>query len=520
MSELKKKKKRSEKRKADPPESSPASAPEPSAKSDLFVPSDNRGDEAEPCSYAEYQEYVSVMESVNREYAVVTIGSDCLILNEYYDPVSARQDVRFLSFDSFSKRMMNHKAINPWRTSDSRKYRTVGSMWLSSSFRRTYDTVVFAPSGDVDERRYYNMFRGFAVEPKPGDWSGLRGHIKENICGRDEKLFDYVMGWMARIIQKPGGSRPGTALVLRGAQGCGKGILARSLGKLVGSHYRHILHLSHLTGKFNVHLKDAILVFCDEITWGGDRATEGILKGLITEPSVRVEPKGKDSLEVDSHINVIIASNNDWVIPAGLEERRFCVLDVLPDRIGDRTYFSEIYRQLENGGYEAMMHDLMHYDYSDIDLRTIPRTFGLFEQIVSSMSPVHKFWYQRLCDGTILLSDECWAYEVNCNTLYNAYLDFCETLGRRGYNIIKSQFSIKLKEICPLVRTVKKSSGTSRTYYYSFPGLAECRQDFENAINYAVFWEAESVTDVTDVADIYPDLQHKLRMCQTDSDGQ
>jgi len=42
-----------------------------------------------------------------------------------------------------------------------------------------------------------------------------------------------------------------------------------------------------------------------------------------------------------------------------------------------------------------------------------------------------------------------------------------------------------------------------RKYVYSFPGLKECRQDFENCINYTVDWEEEKVTDVADVTGIH-----------------
>ena len=429
------------------------------------------------------------MFDLNECYAAVMFGTDCLVLNEYYDPVSGRRDVRFLSFDAFNKRLMNVKTVNPWRKLSQKKFKSVAPLWLQSGYRKTYEDVVFDPSCAVDKNRYYNMFRGFAMRPKEGDWSILRDHIRDNVCQKDGELYKYVISWFARLLQDPGGSRPGTALVFRGAQGCGKGVVVRSVGKIIGHHYRHILHLTHLTGKFNVHLKDALLVFCDEITWGGDKATEGILKGLITEPTVRVEPKNKDSLEVESHINVCIASNNDWVVPAGLEERRFCVLDVSPDRCGDRAFFDSMHHQLENGGYEGMMYDLLHWDYSEVDLRTIPRTSGLFDQIINSLTPVHKFWYQRLCDGLILPNDLHWVSEVPCNSLYTSYLDFCLSIGIR-FSLIHNQFSRKLREICPGVITSRPTyDDGNRRYVYEFPTLKECRWDFENAINFKIEWD-------------------------------
>ena len=102
---------------------------------------------------------------------------------------------------------------------------------------------------------------------------------------------------MADAIQNPT-DRPGVALVLKGKQGTGKGIFARGFGYLFGNHFLHLFHGSHLTGHFNSHLKDKLMIFADEAVWGGDKKAEGMLKGLITEPSIPIEMKGKDVFTV------------------------------------------------------------------------------------------------------------------------------------------------------------------------------------------------------------------------------
>jgi hypothetical protein len=75
----------------------------------------------------------------------------------------------------------------------------------------------------------------------------------------------------------------------------------------------------------------------------------------------------------------MMASNNDWVVPAGLEERRFCVCDVSDKYMQDKKYFGKIYKQMDNGGIEAMLYDLENMDLSTFDIRTVPHTAGLFE---------------------------------------------------------------------------------------------------------------------------------------------
>ena len=441
------------------------------------------------CIPEEYDKYMAEMQRMNKKHAIVMLGSDCLVMNEFFDPIHKRHDVNFSTFGAFKNRYLNRRVINPWRSASARKTRDAGSMWLESRIRREYERVVFDPSQSVG-KNYYNMFKGFNVRPdKRGDWSTLRSHIFEVLCEKNKKLDHYLMSWMARIIQQPGGDKPGTAIVFKGIQGCGKGTLANALSFLIGAHARHILQAAHLTGQFNSTLKDALFVFCDEITWGGNKQAEGILKGLITEPTISIEHKGKDVAEMDSHLNVMIASNNDWVIPAGLEERRFCVMSCSPEKAGNRAYFDRIYHELKHkNGYGRMMYDLMHYDYSDIDLRTIPRTRALFDQILASMSPVHKFWYQILADETLDPQEDYWRGDIETTRLYNLYQDFSVGIGH-SYRLIPNQFARKLKELCPDMRKMRvRADDLERKMHYVFPDLQVCRNQFEQAISMKIDW--------------------------------
>ena len=128
-----------------------------------------------------------------------------------------------------------------------------------------------------------------------------------------------------------------------------------------------------------------IFLFVDEGFWAGDKSAEGIVKAIVTEDLLMVEPKGKDVVPIESHINLAMASNQEWVVPAGLDERRFFVIDVSPDRKKDVQYFTQILQELKNGGYEAMLFDLLKHDSSDIKLESFPRTAALLDQIIESI---------------------------------------------------------------------------------------------------------------------------------------
>src|SRR6476620_1894657 len=115
---------------------------------------------------------------------------------------------------------------------------------------------------------------------------------------------------------------------MRGPQGAGKGVVARTLGKIFGKRFAHIANGEQLIGRFNASLATSCLVFLDEALWAGDRKGEGVLKALITEPRLQLEAKFRDPIRVENRLRILVASNNDWAVPAGIGDRRWFVLNV------------------------------------------------------------------------------------------------------------------------------------------------------------------------------------------------
>ena len=128
--------------------------------------------------------------------------------------------------------------------------------------------------------------------------------------------------------------------MLRGKRGTGKGILARELGFLFNEHFINFNNPHHVTGSFNAHLQDSVLCLLDEAFWAGSKKAEGVLKTLITEPFIMIEGKYRNAVMTKNHLHIIIAGNEHWLVPAGMDERRFFVLDVSDERKQDTDYFA------------------------------------------------------------------------------------------------------------------------------------------------------------------------------------
>ena len=431
------------------------------------------------------------MKEMNRIHATVMIKGKFRIINEETN-FHGKKEITFSSERDFRSRYANKFVEIPKEDFDKPVNVNIAKFWLEDIHRREYQGLGFFPGKKYPN--YFNLFQGFAVTARSGNWPLMRTHIFDIICNRNKKIFQWVLAWMARIVQDPGGERPGTALVLRGRQGTGKGIFVKHFGAIfgVGIHYLQLTHQDQIVGRFNSHLATSILVFVDEGFWAGSKQAEGTLKAIITEDTRLCEPKGVDAFQVENHINLIMASNNDWVVPAGFEERRFLVLDVSDARQQDHQYFSAIEVEMNHGGREAMLHELLNIDISGINLRQAPRTRALLDQIEASMNSVGKFWFDCLSSGEIdriSQKDGGFGCFISTNHLHTAYSNFAKELGEK-HILTAGAFIKHIKGFWPktIRQTRSKGIGGKRPQGYDFPSLEECREAFEGRVNMKIDW--------------------------------
>jgi hypothetical protein len=344
----------------------------------------------------------------------------------------------------------------------------------------------------------------------------MKEHLRTIVCGGDETYFSYLTGWMARAVQHPA-DQGEVAIVLRGGKGVGKGILGHALRKIFGQHGMYISQSKHLVGAFNAHLRDCVLLFADEAFFAGDKPAEGTLKALITEETLTIEAKGQNVILSKNHLHTIMASNEKWVIPASLDERRFFVLNVPNVRQGDLAYFKSIIKELESGGYAAMLHELLNYDISNFDVRRVPATAALDEQKKLSLSSEIQWWHEILSRGYVYRSKYGledyfgqWHDFMSTDVLYDSYKDHARSRNDR-YPMAPVSFGKFMTSLgCKSVRLggadvtgehqvrsdydgilraalIKKD----RPRGYRIGTLEQARTEFENYTGLSFTWEPE-----------------------------
>lgn len=279
--------------------------------------------------------------------------------------------------------------------------RSKADIWLKSPKRRKYKGIVFDPRTTESREGYYNLWRGFMRTPKQGDCSKYWAHVKDNICNGDEVAYQYVRKWLAIVFQHPHVVH--TALVLCGSQGVGKNSFVEPLGVLFGTHYAPLSNISELVSNFNYHLKNAALIHANEALWGGNKKDIGTVKAMITEEYCLIEGKGKDRIVVRNFKHVILSSNEDWPVHLDPDDRRFFVLQVSEKHKEDHDYFKAIKDELNDGGLEALLFDLLNEDISTYDPRKLPASQNSFEIKMRSGDSTHRYLYAVLwaitCDN-------------------------------------------------------------------------------------------------------------------------
>ncbi|HEX6015403.1 MAG TPA: primase-helicase family protein, partial [Geminicoccaceae bacterium] len=359
-------------------------------------------------------------------------------------------------------------------------WKDLGSAWLAHRFRRNYREIALVPEGPCPPD-VFNLWRGFGVEPKAGTWGTLKLHLRSVVCAGNEEHYRWLLGWLAYCVQNPG-NQAEVAVVLRGLKGTGKGMLGRLLMRVFRNHCLHITNPRHLVGNFNAHLVDALFLFLAEAFWAGDKQGEGTLKALITERSLMIEPKGMDSFQMPNRLKILMASNNDWVVPASAGERRYLLLDVSDAKKGDQAYFTRLSAAIEGDELAALLHDLLRHDLAGWEHRAVPHTAALDAQKLISADSFARYWHDCLAAGYLLNTGEAdWPGTVVCQVLHAGYVEHAHQHGDR-HPLTIDQLGVRLRQLSPdgvkTSRPHQPWNGVARPNRYLLRGLDEHRAAF------------------------------------------
>lgn len=370
------------------------------------------------------------------------------------------------------------------------KQKTLADFWFTHPDRRQYETVVFKPEQNTAECEL-NLWQGFSCEPREGDCTPILEFLRDIVCARNLEHFNYLLSLLALGVQKPW-LRWGVAVVCRGGQGTGKGTLAHFFGGLFGQHYRLVNRAKHLTGEFNAHHRDALVMFADEAL-ATEAAAIGTLKSIITEPMIPIQPKGFDIENYPNYLKIIVASNHANPVHIDPDDRRMFCLEFADDRKQDSVYFgalNEFYKG--GGGKEAFLHHLKSVDISKFNPFRVPHSRMWSEGTLASL-PIEE-------TAALHLLEQGWFPGTQAKSLcdYHCLAAHLKAHLENEFHRLRDVHPRQLAKVWKKLGAVDKHTNKGTTWW--FPELSVMRENWNQVFgkneswNEALKWSVGSVT--------------------------
>jgi hypothetical protein len=426
------------------------------------------------------------------------------------------------------------------------------TIWKKHKNRREVLKIDFDPE-NKNNPDIFNLWKGFSVSFEDCEKSNIEDcqllldHILKIWCKGDKKIFNYVIKYFARIIQKPH-IKSGVILCLKSKQGAGKGVIFKILEKIIGdNHYCQIANANNIFGDFNGLLEAKILVDLDEAFWGGDKKLEGQIKSLVTEKKQYINKKNINAYSIDDYANFIITTNNDRFASASSpEDRRHYCLELDNKYAGRATeetkkYFKPLYEAEDDDNIiKAFAKYLYTLDIEEYNPRHFEKTALLQDQIEQSWGSHQKWWFQVLknggfeCDeshnnfciynenqvdkdGKLICGLDKITYETNPNRskkldqnkkpiikskelyyykdfIYENYEDSCSGFNRK---MDRNEFFKKFKEDCldDLYKEVQPRTNGERLRLIKLPDIKEARKKYNELQSYEYDYEDYEIMD-------------------------
>ena len=267
--------------------------------------------------------------------------------------------------------------------------------WIEWEHRSEARGIIYSPGADeVTSEGLLNTWTGWGVgEPIKGSvkpWTDLMNHL----FGEDKEARDWFEAWCAYPIQNPGAKLATAALLWGVVHGSGKTLVGHTLMRLYGSKNSAEIHDSDLEDPRNEWAMDKQFVLGDDIVAKGDRALMRRIMTLITQKTVRLNPKYVPSYSIPDTINYYYTSNDPDAFYMDDGDRRFFIHEVLAGKYA--AYKEFVAWRDSAAGIAALWHYLLEKDIAFFDPQApAPDTRGKREMLELGKSDLGS-WVREL----------------------------------------------------------------------------------------------------------------------------
>jgi hypothetical protein len=321
--------------------------------------------------------------------------------------------------------------------------------WYKCDTKRVYDDVGIFPTGRKCPSNYFNMWKPFDMELVT-EWETrddaveiFKNHILI-LCGNDVVVYDYFIKWIAQMIQYP--AIKTICPVLISKEGSGKGTLLQLLTKMLGSTkvFETTQPSRDVWGEFNGLMADAFLVNMNELSKKEGIESEGRIKGLITDPTLKINNKGVAQFPIDSFHRFIVTTNKEDPMSTNKDDRRKLIIRSSDELINNKVYFDNMYKLLNDVNVIKSCYEFFKSvpNMDKFGSLSIPSTEYQNDLKEMSLSPI-EMWLKDYILENYYEKEPIKLYGKEQYELFNVWIKKCGM----DYNCNLLAFGLRLKNL-------------------------------------------------------------------------
>ena len=388
-----------------------------------------------------FQSYEDLDDVISEKYPLVINkviagkGSYCKKINGSENKIDIINELKMSDYTMFY-------------TQDNKKIKMKLSEFLDKKVGLVdYECKIFHPNP-----KNFNLWSGFQAKEvddyKIKSLKLLKQMIFDTWADGDIESYNYIISWFKGLLVNEINR---VAMVLISDQGTGKGWLCNFLRYIINnSNVAECCGVENVVQKHNTYIQGKRLVIINEMASTRDefRSNFDKLKPFITDPYLKIEPKGINPYTIDNIGNYILCSNHSDSIILEETDRRYAIFKVSNKYMQNTEYFEDLTEQCYNQSTaDAFYSYLLNFD--EVDINTIPNTKAR-QEIINLSKPNALKFLDYLKEEPLTRFNQETNESENIKTikpieLYEKYKNWCNHNGERNI-ITNTKFGLIIKD--------------------------------------------------------------------------
>ena len=348
------------------------------------------------------------------------------------------------------------------------------SKWLMDEKKLKYTSLDFVPYNKEHPVLYdkFNTFVPFGyldeyTEPNMEFIENYVHILIFNLCGTDINAYNYLLKYIAFLIQYPNRLCEQSIVMLSKAEGVGKDRLTYMIEKLLDNRNYTFKtgNPDSIFGQFNQDADRKIMIQINEQSNKSALDYLETFKDRTTAEYFTINPKGQPAYITRNCMRLFIASNNKKPVVLSETDRRFVVINSTDTLKQDHEFFGAFMKGVDDKDtISGVFHYFNNMDLTGWSSKDMPKTLIKQNMILENRPPLISF-LQEFVENVHLPSDvfhlkkDSSIWRMKKIILRKKYLKYCESSGLSVLGITASKFNRDILEFEPITQIKTKLDG-------------------------------------------------------------